>query len=244
MFPVVIYGYPGDQHKTAATKWLPFGTKMILSDGREFRYGRNGAVLGVAGNLYQAATLEANHVSLDVQTAGAVGDVTQKVTLGATAAAADLYLDGFLAGEDSAGTGYQYAYQISSHRAVASAGTFTVPLNEPLKVATTTSTQFSLFKNLYDGVLIHPSPPILPVAGVLPNATTASYYCWMQTKGFASVLSEGTLVVGRNAMPSAVTNGAFGPWTAGGTDEIAVAIVHRVVGDAKYAGVILTIPGG
>ena len=37
---------------------------------------------------------------------------------------------------------------------------------------------------------------------------TASYYCWLQVRGIASVLAEGTLVINEPVRPSETDDGA------------------------------------
>ena len=56
------------------------GTMVETEDGRKFRYCENSGTAMVAGNLYQAPALEANHQNIAVQAAAAAGAKTLTVT--------------------------------------------------------------------------------------------------------------------------------------------------------------------
>jgi hypothetical protein len=158
-----------------------------------------------------------------------------------------MYKDGFLVFEDASGQGY--SYRIAEHAAVASAGTFAVPLVVPggAKVAATSSAKTSLIKNGYADIIIHPSPPTEPVAGVWTTDLAASYYGWVQTRGLASVLQDGALTAGRLVMASDAVDGAVEAMAlAEGTpntqaDYLSVGQCIRNTGDTKYATIFLTI---
>jgi hypothetical protein len=247
MFTNVIYGFPGDEKLTYSYRHVPLGTKLILPDGREFRFALNGASAGAQGKLAQAAAVVTNHVGQTVAAAAAVGDRTVSLTLGATALTADQYRDGFLVIEDSAGTGFGAVYSIDTHDAVGSAGTFVCPLQGKITKALTTSSKYSLIKNPYDSIVIHPSPPTAAMAGVWQTDLAAAAYGWVQTRGVASLLQQGAWTAGVVLAASASVDGAVAAYalTEGtpntGADQVIVGRAIRNVGDAKYGIAELTL---
>jgi hypothetical protein len=92
-----------------------------------------GAAALAPGKLAVAATVVANHQNMAVAAAAAVGATSVTVTLGATAATADYYADGFLTINDAAGEGI--SYRVKSHPAHAGSGSLVVELYDPIKVA-------------------------------------------------------------------------------------------------------------
>ncbi len=113
--PGVYFGPYGTQYKTYGTPTgshcgrFPLGHRLILPDGREYRFALAGADVRVAGHLYQMEVPAANHDELVVTVIPAVGDKTFAATLGATAAAVDEYSEGMVHVNKSTGldTGYR-----------------------------------------------------------------------------------------------------------------------------------------
>lgn len=248
MADMFVFGTAGDQFRTYASASkdpnTAIGTEMVLDDGRRFRFALNGASAGAAGKLFQSPAPVANGVGLTTA-AVAVGDTTISVTLGATAVTANQYRDGFIVFEDASGQGY--TYRIAAHAAVTSGGTFVVPLVGKTQVAATSSAVTSLIRNPCAQVIIHPSPPTAPLAGVVMGAPAAAAYCWLQIKGVASVLQDGTLVAGKGCVASTSVDGAVAPpaLTEGtpntGFDQLFAGQVIRSAGDTKYGTVDLDI---
>ena len=224
------------------TKRFPLGTRMVFDDGREFRYARAGATALVAGNLYQSPVPGANFDTLAVAVAAALGDTSVEITNGATTIAASDFDEAYMVTENTGGVGR--AYKISSHD-VESAGSaqFTVNLASPdgIREALTTSSKVTLIKNPYDDVIIHDSPPTAIVVGVAVEDTPIAYYGWLQTKGVAAVLIEGTVVIGKRVQPSATTDGAVMPSTSGGDDELTVGKCIEVAPTTDYGAIDLDI---
>ena len=194
-----------------------FAHKLILPDGREYAFCKMGAVVGVAGSLYQSVASVGNYTDLVVPTASAIGATSLHVTLGGTAATIDQFTEGVAHVND--GTGESYVYRIkkavsegASHPAQTSTtGNLEVQLEtqENVQVATIAGdSTISLTQNRFDEVIIHVSPPTAGLAGVAPGPTTISYYGWTQIKGYAGVLTDGTLLEGNEVQASITTNGA------------------------------------
>ena len=259
-FPNMLYGPEGEQFTryalnstTNRSRW-PWGTEMAMQDGRKFRFGNAGGVALVAGDLQQARVVVANHVLQTAATAGAVGDRSLAVTLGATAAAINDYADGFLVIE--LGTGFGYAYPIAEHAAVLSAGTFTVPFKEgvSLQVAVpTTANTVSLISNPYYLGIVYPTTPTGVPIGVAQKPLTATTTAatnagWFQIKGLGAVTTQGTVVVGNTVVPSGTTAGSVSPFvltegtpnTGGG--QIVVGMVAHVATTTNKSTIMLNLP--
>lgn len=203
------------------------GARGVTADGRVFRLAKTGGVALVAGNMIQAPAQITVHQQL-TPVAAAIGATTVVATLGAAAAAENLYAGGFAIIDTTPGNGY--AYSVSGHAAVASSGVITLTLAEPLKVALTTSSRVSLQQNPYNGVI---QVPVTTATGVVVGCAMApaaiSEWTWLQTWGPAPVLIAGTPAV--NAAVSS-------PGSAAGAvivDDAATAV--NVVGKMMVTGV-------
>jgi hypothetical protein len=211
-------------------------------NGSVFVYGKAGASNLGAGKLSVAEAIVADHTTMSAQAAAAIGANQIKVTLGATAATADQYTDGFAVISD--GTGKGIMYQIASHGAAALSTTLTINLYDPLTVAlVATTSKVSLIKNPAKDVI--ESTTLSKAVGVPNVAVTAAYFGWFQKTGVASVLSDGTPTKGYNVVQSNGTAGAvevFTDSTAGATDlQEIVGVANETLVSAKYHAVSLCI---
>lgn len=225
---------------TSTTQRHELGSIGATADGRIFRYVLNGGVALSAGKLTAAQAKVANHTNITAAAAAAVGDKVITATLGATAATADQYRDGYLVVVDVAGTGQ--ALRIAGNSAASSSGTVTVYLQDPLNTALTTSSKVSLVYNPWSGVVISPSATgVAQVATGVPQlAVAASAYAWVQTGGLASVLSDGIITKGAGGIISDAVDGAV-------EIEVAATVTQRVsyapeaTVDTKYYPQYLTL---
>ena len=224
-----------DVFSSSAVQRLPLGTRLEFGDGRVYRYAKMGATVGVAGNLYQAKAPLANHNNRTATAAYAAGATSVALDVGATAASANDYAGGYLHWNDVAPEGH--AHQIKTSAAAAGSDSLAVVLweTDALKAAATTSSEGTLTFNRWSAVIIHPSPPTAVLAGVTPWAVTAAHYFWMQVRGPAAVLTQGTLVIGDFCVPSATVDGAVMPSAAFETDGPYVGIVRSVNADTEYS---------
>jgi hypothetical protein len=213
-----------DARKLSSTRLHQIGSIAETADGRVYRYSRAAAVALDAGKLNINADLIANHTNCAVAAAVAVGATEVTATLGATAATLDQYRDGLLVVNDATGEGINYL--INGNMAADSAGTIRVTLDEPIAVALTTSSEVTLKYNTYDNVIISIADQADQPVGVNNIAVTASYYCWLQTRGECAVLAD-----------EAVTKGAIltiGSSTVGAVEAVD-AVAEPVVGVASEA---------
>jgi hypothetical protein len=230
---------PQGLYEISATQKLPLGTPWELTDGRKFIYAKNGAVALVAGVGVAAEVPAGNHDEI-VLTAASAGQKYVVGTLGATAAAENLYAEGYV--RLNKGTLLGYNFKIKNHAAVLSAGVITAYLYDELPIAITDE-EGSFIKHPCKDVVIHPSPPVSALVGVTIGAVTANYYCWLQVKGPAAVVCEGTMVIGRGIKPSATTDGNFTVKAEADTDEFICGQVIQVGVTTEVSHVLLDIPG-
>lgn len=174
----------------SATQEMQVGTLGVDQKGNRYRYVKNGLAALVAGNLLQEPVEDTNFRSMVVQAAAAIGADEVSVTLGGTAVTANLFDEGYLWVESSTGIGQRF--NIVSHTVQTSTtGTLTVQLDRPLKVALTTSSQVTIRKNPYRGVIQYPvTTQTGGAVGVALYAMTASYFGWIQSGGFTNVLFD------------------------------------------------------
>ena len=223
--PYIVYGREGAQYEIHATQRdgngrYPWGTLMMLPDGRQFRYVRAGGTIA-AGLLAQSEVPEANWDELAVNTF-ALGDKTMAITLGATAMDLNEAAWGYVNVEDDTGEGY--AYSIFSNPAIGSGAEGTFVLNTGVRLAAVAATTVGVLKSPYRDIIVHPSPPTAIVVGVVQQAMVAGNCGWVQVWGPCSVLTEGTLVIGDSVQPSSSADGAVTPMTlTEGTPNVEIA---------------------
>lgn len=243
------YARYGEQHQEYSTpdggnagRW-PLGQILELPDGRQYCFGLNDGTAEVAGNLYQSALPIANHANKAADAARAIGATTVSVTVGATAAAQDLYMEGYVHTNDATGEGYAYRIRRAkakgdAHAAMAGSDAIAVNLadGESVKVAWVASTTEATYAhNRFSKVLIHASPATAQLAGVAAIALAANKWGWYQVVGPAAVLTQGTVVIGDFCVPSATVDGAVMPSAAFETDGPYVGIVATVNADTEYS---------
>ncbi len=248
-FPTVIWGNEGEQFNSYSQKRWPLGTKMIMQDGREYRFGKAGGSNLAVAKLDAATANGANFDELAIPAAVAAGTRTFNITNGATTIAADDFEDGYVNVEDDTGEGYLYKIKEHGIEAAGSAAV-SVTLANPngVIVAMTTSTTVGLMTNPYKAAIIHPSPNVTALIGVAASAIAASTFGWFQVKGPGSVLIDGTVVIGDSVMASDGTDGAveaFGLTEGTPNTEITpiVGQVIEVAATTEHGHILLNVPG-
>lgn len=212
---------------TTAKQW-PLGTKLIYGE-RVFRYALAGAGSLVAGNVLQGQAPVAGHVTEAVDTLS-IGAVTVAMTPSATAITLNEYQDGFFV-QDAGASGAGYAYKIKSNATSDGSTAFDTVLIDPLVVAIPAAGTVSMIQNPWGEVLqAIVTTPTAKIAGVAQAVVTNAKYGWVQTRGPASVLTEGTVIAGNPVTGAAGTAGACGPLTT------ALVVKEQVIGFCMVAG--------
>lgn len=210
------------------------GTRMVLDDGRVYRYSKSGAAITigkVCSIALQSAGLAIDNLcsAVSARTTAQWDAGTNTVIVATTASAstathiyANRFNDGYVWMTDQAGEGQ--LLQIKSHGTSASGGSTRVAItayeDDLLTVALTTASQVGLIKNLYDGVITHTGTTGGgPAVGVTPVAVgAANTYFWLQTWGPCPVLMGATLpLTGEQVICGNSTGGDTGLVFSAGT---------------------------
>jgi hypothetical protein len=221
---------------------LLLGDLGVARDGSWYRYTYNGGTALTAGLVTVAAGKVSNHTNLAIDTASnvAIGSTQITVDLGATAATANQYQDGFLCIND--GTGVGQCIQIAGNSAAALSTACVVTLVEPLNIAITTSSKASLVYNPFANVIVHPGSSVSYQATGVPETNVAiNGYYWSKVRGYASVLSDGIIAKGINAVLT--SNAIAGALITQGSNTTlpAVGYAPEATVDTKYYPVFLTV---
>jgi len=213
-----IWGDFGDEKVTGTTKLHPYGTRMVLPDNRVFYYGQTDGAQ-TAGAICQSAVGVANHDMDLATTTASAGDKSVTVTLGGTAAAEDLYAEGYLYVND--GTGQGHNYKIRQHDAIGSGGSGAVNLMDGDAIATgfEAATIVGLAKNPYKDFIVYPTTSTGHAVGVAATDFDDDDYGWLQTWGPAAVLCDVAFVIGNHVRVSDGTAGSGEPLDRDGTHE-------------------------
>ena len=228
-----------DVYTESATQQADLGSYAETADGRGFRYCKVGAVATVAGKVYQSRPLDATNEQpsggLGVA-AAAVGATSITISTSITLAA-DLLARGYLSVNVTPGQGH--VYRIKGNTAVSAATGCVITLEDPIRVALTTSSKVIVSAHPYNGIVVEPGTPTGTIIGVATHVITAGYYGWIQTKGVTSVLFTGTGVAGKSVGSlSGGTSGSVAPAIAG-TNIIGTHMATGITGE--YALVYLTL---
>lgn len=218
----------------------PLGKQLVFDDGRKFRFALNGGATLVVGNVISTAAIVTTDQSM-AAAATAAGATSITFTHGAATTAINYFAEGYATVSLAPGAGH--AYKISSHAALTSGGADTVYLapGESVREALTTTSDISLVAHPYASVIQAAASLSGAAVGVAVTAPTSGRFCFLQTRGLASVLTEGTLVIGMSAVGDTATAGACGP--AAAATEVVIGTVQMVEATTEWSGIFLTIDG-
>ena len=253
-FPALISGVAGMEKATTSAKKNRIGARMILPDGREFVYAVAGEAI-TAGKVTMQPQTASDHIK-DLAVAAAVSSGATQITVtngGSTAITGSgsydgssttvgTYEDGYLFVNDAAGEGQ--IWQIKNHSSASTGATITINLYDTDKVATalTTSSEVGLIKNPHNSVEVWDVNDIDGIAvGVPACDITSGYYFWNQVKGPATVLTNGTVVLGKNVMTGSTTDGSVDVVADDSSAEFILGGVMGVAATTEYSVVWLNI---
>lgn len=238
-FPVHVYGNYGDEKDAQSTKIgsLPLGTRMILPDGRIFAHARASTASAAGAGLVcqQAATAAASaRLCYDVAASADASGKVINVTLGGTTAVTlDQFEDGYIFVNDGTGYGEGNMYKVKGNNsgAVSTTVEFQLEYGDTVKVALGAGTSLvGLRRNEFDHFLIRAAGTgsVGIPAGVTTAAISAGWYCWLQRRGPACVLSAGTLSEVGFAVASATV-------TAGGMQKCMPTVADTTTSPQEYS---------
>ena len=241
--PLFLFGPDGEQwNKYAAgdQRW-PLGTKLVLQDGRQYRFAKAGAAALVVGDVLQAPANVANDVGR-TGIAAAVGSYAPTLTLGG-ATTANLYAEGYWmnAVANASALGGGESYKIDNHLAGTTAVVFNLGAGNALRTAIDTTTRVALIQNPYKGVIQVPvTTPTGINVGVAVSIIALTGFGWIQTQGMAAVLTSGTVTLGAGVATIAVA-AAAGPIAAIATNA-PIGFCQRVAASGAWSSIMLTLP--
>ena len=223
-------------YEESSTANHAIGEKLVLSDGRCFRYAYTAATIGTSLLVSQDLSATAIVESDGKLTAAAIGatDITYTDSGTVGSATANQYAGGYLHTTDDAGEGYQY--RIKSNTA-ADSNAITFTLYDGIVVAVTTATDVAVTGSLWYNVLGATAGTDYVVSGVAPIGFTANYYGWVQTAGVATILADGTIAAGQNLTLSDGVEGAVQAKDA--ETEPLVGYSTYAPDNTGYCGVVL-----
>ena len=238
-FPGIIEGKWGWEQAQTTGKKQKLGTIMRIED-TEYRYVLAGASALVAGQLQEArAVVATDDDDLTVATAATAGGTTIGVTFGA-AVVKNEYQDGFIYSNVGATSALGWRYRIKSHPAGTANVTVTIDHEDGfVEAISTTTTKVGAFTNPYQSVIVSATTAVGPAVGVAVSDIAAASYGWLQTKGPAVVLVQGTIGIGLGIMRSNGTAGAV-ELNDGSLQNIG-ALGRTASVDGEYHEVLLNI---
>lgn len=190
-------------YEESSTQQFHLGTKLVYTDGRVFRYARNGGTALVKGYMTTGEALYARVVEELQSTSGTsqeIGDiqVLVDVTTGGSWVENE-YADGFLVVNKATGIGD--VYKILANKIRSTDTLMDVLLETPLRTAWDATTEVTLVKSPWREVDVMPVTAEGTPAGIPLIAVTANYFCWLQTGGYAPCIvdTSGSLVKGEPA---------------------------------------------
>lgn len=226
---------------TAATHAL--GELLYGINGKAFRYVQAGTTALVVGNVVQGPAVDTQFDDMTPGTCAAGFDAQGygvQVIIGTSTVAANAFVGASLAVSVTPGLGEEYTVQ--GHTTGTSGGTLTFYLDRKIRTGWTSATRVTL-RNLWSGVVQAPATTLTnAVAGVAIYALPASTYGWIQTKGLAAVLGDGsTAIVGSDVGAPGTVAGAFGVNVAGSGKSNSLGRILRANASGKTVQVYLDL---
>ena len=249
-FPNTVYLSYGMEKAITSGQKHKLGTRAETPDGRVFYYAKeDGTGIANAGLIVDNVAAVGDH-DMDVPTTAAhsVGDTTISIEVPTTDLTANQYKDGYMVINDGPGQGEVYriksppAHDASDDNTVI----FTIDEEDGIRTALTTASLWGIFYNPYSAVKLIDGDGTQTTGplGVTTAGVTASYYCWLQTSGIASVLVSGTTVmVLGDAIEVSQVSGQSGAATlhdsSGATDLMPIGSAMSVASAAGDYGLVM-----
>jgi len=200
-FPATVSGFYGWEKQTTSSQRQVLGAEMAFPDGRKYRYVENGATALEEAHVVSSEAPVAHHDEDLAVATTAAGASSITVTLEGTAAAKNLYAEGYLFfNKPTLSTaGSRVFYKIKSHPYAAGAATLALTLDEADKtvIAVTNGTETAgLIKSPYKDIVVSPGAIVGRYVGVTACQIAANYFGWVQVAGLAVVAMDGTNAMG------------------------------------------------
>lgn len=181
-------GFAQGIYSVSSSQKERLGTVRELHDGRVFVYCYNGAVALAAGAVC-ASVITSGMNEQTVTVAHPVGTDTITMTDSGSATAEDAYKDGSLV--VTAGGGIGECYPIRGNTAATAGATFEIILDQSLRTLwVTTTTDITVYKNRYNGVIVNPTDGQQIPACVPQMIVPINNYFWGQILGHGAMLID------------------------------------------------------
>ncbi len=225
-FPNVSHSGPPKHLVNDTNQGAPLGQRMFFADGRRWSYGLVGATTLISGDIIQGkAVISGDYETVVTDVAPAIGDTSLSLTTTTTTAAN--YYDGGWAHCNLATTLLQGAMHrikaSDSHAIFVNEAGHVVQLEpvDPIRVAGTTSTEFGLVPNEYNGMILAPITTLTSrVIGVAQAPITNAKYGYVQTWGMCALQAAASQIVGENLCAVLAAAGRAGI----GADDVTLII--------------------
>ena len=215
---------------TTTTKQVQFGAIGVTEDGRQFRYVSFGGTTTIApGTLLQAAVATTNSQGLAIPANGTGGQVTANLASGSTTLVVtnngtsftqDQFAEGFLEVLQTSGSNNgPQLYRVKGNSASTTTNGYTtiyLAASEPLRNASALvagTDTVNLWASPY-ALAVSTTTVNLPIGvtvNQVVNTASVTNYGWVQTKGLATVIGDGSsVVIGNTIGPSTTTAGYVG----------------------------------
>lgn len=211
-FPNTIQGAYAAAFDVDTVQLYSLGQRMETPGGRIYRYAEMGTDVGVAANLYESETPDAQNEALQITTVITANTSTQvSFTLGTSNQAENEFKEGYVIVEETDDLGE--VHRVAGNLAALFGTTGTLFLYPgdvfQVTVAADSGNVVTLIPNPYRNIVISPaSAPTAFTCGVAPKIIAADGFGWIQTHGVASCLTDGVVVIGEEIRASESIAGA------------------------------------
>ena len=225
-FPRGLNGTELDTHGTDSSETTPLvGQKMIIEDGRTFRYTEAAGTALINGRTTQSVIPVAGIINEALDTLAVGATVLTGVVATGINPAADLFKGGYVHVVTPANLGP--VMRIKSNTLFASnVGTLT--LFNPLPIAIAVGDTVTYAESPFRDVIIGATTPTAPIVGIVGVAIAANEYGWLCTGGPARTIVQGTVVIGDGVMPSDATAGHVEAWVP--ETDVATGVMSQPIG--------------
>lgn len=240
-------GVPNPFRDNDSIQRWPLGTMLLEGGLRRWVYAKAGAVSLKPGKLLQAAVPKSGHQ--DMVMAAAAADATSLTVTPATVpVVVDEYNGGVIIINDGAAGVEGTMRRVKNVPAIVHTNTGVITLGDEdgLAAAVVATDTATLVRNPFYEVILHPSLPTNKVVGVPIVLITAAQYGWLCVYGEVPILTDGTITIALDVMPSNGTDGAVELWAlTDGTPPVAITpaigMVTQVNISTEYSLVHLNI---
>ncbi len=213
-FPRLVSGNETETYRTQTAENTPsVGTKMVIEDGRTFRWVENGGVAAVNARVFMSVAPSANFLDEDVGTIAAGETVLTAVDSTSGNGAIDLFKNGYLFVTEIAQL--DPVHRIKSNTLITASGNSgTITLYNPLLDAIGAAETITYVENPFRDIVVglssaYTAPPV----GVICTAIALDEYGWIATGGPAKVLYEDAIIIGAGVSISTTNDaGAVVAW--------------------------------